>query len=623
MSRYTFVISNESGYRREVNPTGEVIIKGKREKNEFFYNKSIGDLKFSKDDYRSLIQFENSFEEFTIEIICNSRVIFEGTFTFLNADVCKDDCTLKIEVEEDSPFNCLRRNDSEVNILAAPLEVIETEIPLVVSSLDYYLTICLGANNGSGNCAPPVDTSSWGFFGDSQGDFQSGCEPFHIEVWAREIVTEFCLAGNTNEPAGSVVIQNNCAVDGTYSYAVPYSGVTYNNLDFQGGSEGFLALPKSPSDPNCQTPTGGYEFFGSADITVQCQDAQDPSGNTTIPETFSRCLYFNREIISNVLGSSGDFISNSRRLDDVIEYLVQNTNCDINCFESDFLNDPINYVTGDDNKLNNLLFHEKSDITRANASQDATISNISLFDLYKNLKETLNLVHRVNSNGCYEIEHVSRVYSNVVSLDSLGTVLINPCCYSVDKERIPKYEEWEWREANNIDFIGRNIEYRNSNGNFITDTNPEEHDVSDLTTDIDFIYNAYDRPQNPVNDLKGFVISHNEFDGTNYTAGTDIGALTGSEKLNGHLSQATLHDNYWRDDRYYVQGIMNNQDTTFNTTKPLKKNDDIVIKACCPEFDQFDLEYKILDLGDCGLGIVESFEYNLQTQNLNIIVNII
>lgn len=619
-----FRIYNNSGYSRNVSPIGDINITGKREEEEFYFNKSIDKITLKSPDYEDLIQFEGSFDRFFIDVYCDRNLIFKGSFTFLTADICKDDCQITLKIRDESKIACLKRNDKKINVLSAPITEVSSEIPELVNNLEFYMTV-----EFTGSVPPPVDPSSWGEYGYIAILFSGAencCELYSFQVWAREVVTERCLAGNTNPPPGAVIIQNNCAIDGTYTYAKPYSGGNQllSTVNFNGlGTYNCFKTTNDIVQP--AVDHGSWTYINSFDLDVDCSGLGS-SGCNNPDLNIDVNFFIDFDCLANNNPLTGNSIDHSRRVDDVFEYLAQETGCGVNCFESDFFSLPTNYVTGQANKLNNLFITEMSDVTRPFASGQATVLELSLFGFYKQMKEVFQLVLRVDEQtDCLEIEHVKRALENKVKLSELGELKSFKCCYELDLEKIPKSEEWGWNEAFNLDFVGRDIEYRDNQGQFLTETDPETHDVSEISTDIEYIYDAYDRPVNPVNNLEGFVITTNTFDGTNYILDSEAGEITGSTKLNAHLSQANLHENYWKCYRYYVEGFMNNNQEQFELPKALKSGDEIILQLCCDSFSNFDLDYKILDLSECSCGeaIIEEFNYNVKKKILTLKISII
>lgn len=619
-----FTVYNNDGFSKEVSPIDDIIIKGKRAEEEFYFEKSISELKLKSPDFEELIQFEESFDRFFLDVYCDRNLIFKGSFNFLTADICKEDCQIKLKIRDESKIACLKRNDREINILSAPIPEVSSEIPELVNNLEFYMTV-----ETTSQVLPPIDPTSWSEYA-FISPFFSGqtlcCEQFGYQIYAREVVTERCVAGVANNPAGTVIIQNNCSVDGTFTYARPYTGSSQLILGGPAPGTGVYGCFKVVRDIT-QGPVdhSTYTYINSDAVFSDCS-GQGSSGCNNPDFNFQANFFIDFDCLESNNPLTGNSIDHSRRVDEVLEYLAKETGCGVDCFESKFLNDPINYVTGQSNKLNNLHVTEMSDVTRPNASGQATILNTSLFDFYEQLKEVFQLVIRVNEQtNCLEIEHIKKALENKVKLSDLGELKSFKCCYEVDLEKIPKSEQWKWNEAFNLDFVGREIEYRDNDGQFLTETDEESHDVSEVSTDIEHIYDAYNRPANPVNNLEGFVLTTNTFNGTSFVLDSEQGEITGSTKLNAHLSQANLHENYWKCYRYYKEGFMNNNKEDFILPKPLKSGEEVIIKLCCDSFANFDLEYKILDLSECSCGeaIIEEYNYNVKKKILTLKISII
>lgn len=577
--KYTFEIYNLNGYSRFISPLGDLQIQGKRENNEYFYRQELSTVKINKEDYKDLIKFENELNDFYITVKCKKEIIFEGIFNMQGASICKDKCEIELEIKEDSPYDCIERRAIDRNIIAQPsLSKVTSTYNVVndgnfdIIGHDQYLSLT------------PIQQSAYGFISDAG--------PLLAPVaWARNIFTEPCING-TNVPLGGTLINDDCSDSGYFTYSLPYTGSIIPALNCSSGSPFVIDISATNPCTNDRSNIGTTTFGIGTPVTF----------NIWVDNTFG------------VIGAT-ETLDRGYLLKDVLEYLIFETECGVNCFESDFLYDPINYVTGLDNELNHLMITEMGDITRATSSDPATVLEVNLFDLYSSLKEMFQLIYKIDENNCFRIEHVSRAIDTIININDLGDVIISPCCYSVDREEIPKKEKWIWNESNGQDFVGRDIEYRDSSGQFysISEGDDEEHDVSDVSTDLNYLFDKYP----DVDNLSGYVITANEFDGINYTVNIEQGVLSNLAQANGHLSQANLHNAYWRYDRYLINGELNGNFITFESVKPFKKNDTIKIKVCCDNFKKNQFDFSAFET-TCGIGILEDYTYDLQTQVLEL-----
>ena len=577
-----YEISNLNGYYREVNPIGGTKISGEREDNEFFYNKSIDGIKLHKEDYQSLIAFEDELNDFNISIKCNGNELFKGLFNMQSASICKDKCTIQLNITPNTIYDCIKKRSVNRNIISTPaLSKVNTKYRPASDGNNYEII-----GDDEYKTLTASDKSQWGAIAVNT--------PFTYAVaWARDIIIEPCINGYTL-PSGATLINDDCNVSGFFTYSLPYTG----------------SPMLSNSDGTCNSIFDFHQEAPPCNGTVNpCSYPQVYIGTVTFGivagQDVTYCIWVNPDI---GFGSGSISLERGYLLNDVLFYLANETECGISCFKSDFFNDTINYVTGEDNLLSDIVITEMSDITRANSVNPATVLNLNILELYEKLKEVFNLIYRIDSDGCFRIEHISRAIDNTIKLEDIGEVIKSPCCYSVERKNIPKTETWSWNEAIGIDFIGKDIDYSDSNGNFYSISGKEEdkHDVSDVSTDLGNLYLSYPETDN----LDGYVLTANEFDGTNYTVINEVGELSGINISNGHLSQANLHENYWKHNRYLYNGSINNVNQNFLSVKPYKDNDEISVRICCEDFYNLDLDFKSIQTS-CGTGIIESYEYDL------------
>lgn len=575
MASKIYRVYNDAGFTRDVNPFGDLKIKGSLEDGEFFHNKQLDSIVLKKQDYIAMIAFEDTFGDFFIDVICGNNVLFKGKFNMLVAEICKDKCTITITIKEDSVYECLKTNDEEHNIIATP------ELSKVSTSFSDVSGSFLVIGHDQWLLLTPAEQAEYGFLANA------GVLLFPV-AWAKSLFTLPCING-TAVPVGGTLENDDCANSGFFTYSIPYTGTVY--------SEG------------CGVPV-------SIGVTDPCNDDRVNVGTTTFEIVIGNPVTLNVWVDRDFgVSSISNPINEGYLVKDVMQYLASQTGC-VSCYSSDFFDNGTNYVTGDtDNPLRNLTITEMSDIVNATGGTLSTILNLSLFGLYESLKKMFQLIYKVDGAGCFRVEHISKSTDNVIDVSEIGEVINNPCCYSVDRENIPRFESWKWNEANGYDFIGANIEYKDSNGNYyINNDADEEHDVSNVSTDINYLYNSFPN----VSNLDGYIILANKFNGVNLEVYNEVGSLSGSIQANGHLSQANLHDNYWRDNRYLPIGNLNNNNTAFNSTKPYKDNDQISIKVCCESFTN-GLNFDCTEIKtDCGQGIITDYELDLRKDILTI-----
>ena len=295
-----------------------------------------------------------------------------------------------------------------------------------------------------------------------------------------------------------------------------------------------------------------------------------------------------------------------RNFADVLTYVVKQTCGKVAGIKSDFLeiNPPgdtpgysagVNYVTGDDNVIANLLVFQKSDFLNPDADESATIGEVSFEDLMNWVHTMFNALWFIDEDNYLRIEHYSwfsRTPTINVTLPANFNKRINEGrkSYKFDKDTVPIREEFTWMEANSLDFLGLPIKY---SGNCANKDRVDSYAVTNVTTDVAMMQNLPDQI-----DLEGFaVIALDPLDTTKIHKET--GQLTGVVFNNAHLSWANLHYNYYRHGRPLITGNMNGEDETFITAqRKMKGNVGIEYRGmCCDTFNPL-TDMVTTELGD-------------------------
>jgi hypothetical protein len=294
-----------------------------------------------------------------------------------------------------------------------------------------------------------------------------------------------------------------------------------------------------------------------------------------------------------LMGSIDVTYTRNRWLIDVIEYLADKIKPGV-VVASEFFTNIINPATLNANHLNYLTIAQKSDIKRPTSSDPATSAMLS----WKELMEIIWGMFQVkwiyeSSIDTIHVEHISW-FTTTAGLD-MRTQLLTKATnkFSYKKENMPKYEKFSFIEAKDLNFIGCPIWYDSKGVSQDKDNNTKEINVN-VTTDLEYIINEADS----ISD-SGFVILCNYLDDGSYYVSYDFGILTGGDKLNFHLSWASLHYYYFRNNRVLIEGYVNNKLTTFFTA--LKT----IIQECFAKIcttDNFDPENFITtELGETYL----------------------
>ena len=293
-------------------------------------------------------------------------------------------------------------------------------------------------------------------------------------------------------------------------------------------------------------------------------------------------------IIGYFLGTS-EYLSfpNGKTLKDVLEDLI--TDCSgITAVKSKFyeINDT-NTLTGTltayanaENKTENILIFDKSDIKRPTAQQSATRTEITL----KALLDTLYNHHQVfwkieDSGATLRIEHIEYWIDNESSGLDLSSNEFIKSIYKYNVNDIPHREVWQYGEDLSEDFSGLPIIYSKE----CTNGNDETYDINTVNNDIVSIYS---NPDNYSDD--GITLIACEFDSGNYYVLHATGVISTELQANGYMATSNFHDLFWKSYRYLPSGTMNDAAETFTEVRKTKEGDPFVYKNCCPDMATWD-----------------------------------
>ena len=264
-------------------------------------------------------------------------------------------------------------------------------------------------------------------------------------------------------------------------------------------------------------------------------------------------------------------------------------------------------------KLDKLAIWQKSDIKRFGANNNATKLRISFDDLYQNLRDIFNVRMAIDGTTL-RIEHVSYfTESNGLDLTvSKLEYLEGTRRYSYDDSLFTNVEKFEWMERVSPSFNGFDILYNS----YCVDpeTRAKQYQATLINTDLNF---CLDFPDD-VDDDGFFLGNVAEYNSLYYIVKETIQApfdVLGPQ-FNGHLSFPNLHENYWRHDRVFLEGEMNQVDTTFETTVRAKAQTPITFKMCCNELLTFNVDE--LMNSQYGWGKINTARYSTKTEAITI-----
>jgi hypothetical protein len=255
------------------------------------------------------------------------------------------------------------------------------------------------------------------------------------------------------------------------------------------------------------------------------------------------------------------------------------------------------------------------------------------------LRERFNAYWYIDQNGDFRIEHISFFMSDFAHTD-FGpqidlAVLMSGCHSFAERKNKYEYQEdklfdqevWEWQHyigiedtAHDINFTGVPIYYgdivdKKANcvpGEFKEKISSTPQLWTDAEWFIDLLNLAPPSPDTLLCD--GFFM----FD--IYTTPTPdrvmiaVGALTALNIVNGHCSTANLQEYFFRWERIFLHGNMNNNDETFDSAIKIKLQDEIEYPNCCDEFDP--MKTVTTEMGDGTVHSAVQTPYSVKIQLL-------
>ena len=578
MYRYTIKTIHGS---KVIKPLGEVnhVInyERKEEDNIRDYNISFkGNLIISGESFHYLFELENSPErcrliDLYIDEKCgnNWKNIFTGVFSLNDATWDIDNCLVSLIESKQNKYECYDLNKGEeINLFTVHSSTVEVNINQAGATIEEK---SFSENQfPSAGDPPPTDIDEglwedpgnpylehWDIY-DHRAEYREGQFYQKTTKWARM---------RLEVPNGTFVDDswNFVSTDGTTSIYV-----------------------KPPNLFNCK-----YEDY-----------ADNPNNPTHLIYSIECQVVGGMEQVQK--------LRNGLMFNAVIEGIVLKY-CPYLTVKSKFfgineVTNGINYVTGEPSKTEGLVIFQKSDVKRPSATALSNAMNSKWEFIMDNLKTLFNVEWRIEGDEL-RIEHVSyfgkekgidikRDYSNLFKHT-----------YSYKSEELPRREIWSVKESGSLEFKGRPIEYQACN------TGDEEVYNVEITTDVIFVMNNPDADSGLVEDEGLVMVATQEFEGQLYII-TEDGILT-APRTNNTLAISHLMRDYHTYERPQIRGIMNDEETIFDSTKALKEGVDFSIPLCCD--DNFDPDdYIVTGIGN---GIVESATFNLKNKMLDLSLN--
>lgn len=299
-------------------------------------------------------------------------------------------------------------------------------------------------------------------------------------------------------------------------------------------------------------------------------------------------------------------VSNGRFLSAMLEGAADATGCNFDEVRSQFFginadgatpsNTAYDYARDDEAVMQSVLIFQKSDIVNADATNDATILNLSLNDFLTALRDSLNVYWAIVEEGgdtILRIEHLSYFEGaagfDLTTLDG-GKYIRGLNRYEIDGE-IPPFERFAYQESINPEFQANRIEYTCPNGSEI------DRQLSQMCADFGGLLN------NENAGLEGFVfVCAYPITGDDYLMDNTDGMA------NGAMMWKHLFNNLWVFGRYSLTATSTAGGTfTVETLKKRKAQAAIQIPFCCESFEPTETVETAL-----GLGMVRNAEQDTE-----------
>jgi len=568
-----FRITDESSNVYTVTPVNnDIIFTDTKENDQVFFRRKINDLVFIASDYKTLKGFLdlNDCENYELSILYQSVTRWLGVLNLRKGDWQDRICKLDIPVEPKDPASLvLKMWELKSNIFSAASTIVaypfigeiecrECTQTAVASPPDFPLS-----SPPTAQCSPPLSTAQgWTITrNEVNGVVQVSTTPPLYESQLN-IITRYCreyVAGSLPPGSGWVAV--------TGGYARTVVTILDNN--------------KSDFDPEDGKLLQYYNVVGLDTETGN----QQPVDNGVL---LADLLYFFvlraglTRVVSNFLNINPDGTAPTN-----IAYNAANPN------------------------LHYLALFQNSDVKRPGAFENASRGEVSFKELLEMLREVFQIYWRVEGNDL-RLEHISYFESNNgLDLTTDAPIQINNLNNFTWKEsKLAALEKFRWAYDTQIrDFAGLPITY--DDGCADPELSPIDHNPGQFYTDIQ----TMQRMPEMVGD-QGFTLANLAYYSGKYYFIQENGALSTTRWVNGHLSWANLHANYWRYGRQFSSGQMNGATTSFFSTQKIKEQEPL--KAPLAISDYFGLTPEDNIQSELGWGSPDKIEYSVKKCLLNV-----
>lgn len=523
MKGIRYFVQSDHFPKTEVTPIHSGKYSYAQESGKIYYRHKPEDkIKFEKTDYFLLLSMEdNECEEviFTTEIFCSGEWVeyWAGYFKWFNVSEDKDRCFIEVEPLPFDQYKCIDDNgDEEIQGDTGPIITINQTLGEYVTETCTVSNLGFGPGNVPAN-TPPPDTPS-----------------------------NICIGGELGEANWCLKSWKNVFPDGEFATDVE-TGIQYplweqitiwHRETLPGSCEGLTAIPPDVGLPEEWTLLSG-----------DCDSDQPP--------IFWRCP-------GTVIGP----YNWGRLLTEAIKQTLKVV-CPSLALKSDFFGvnpsgdapDNIAYQFAEQ-YLRNITLHQKSNIKRPNASNQALSRSwqFKAEDLFNDLRTMMNLFYIIEGNY-FILEHIS-FFDSVEGLNLSDAP--KKARFTFNTGEIYKRERYFSMDRGYFGEFNASPIYNDCG------SGEQEFSLSMFTNDASFIEN----PDNAdlISD-EGFVLIANDVvDGEYYP-------ISG----NSPLKWLNLHEHLHKHGRAYRSGIINGISQDFLSYKRYKKLEKFTAPVCCSD----------------------------------------
>lgn len=582
-----YIVHPDTGESVEVNPVNNTLGFGIEYSDDFGYYRLrlTTELIFNGDDFATLYAIEQSSSKcekvlFSVEKK-NSDAVWNGHLPLARGKWFKSHTIVRITPEIQDQYTALLENwNTKRNLLSVPNLTKRSMFSRVGTGVNVTETVVNTINNINLDEAANTilqesflfpddgslvdDSETWTLFSRdvSVTDVGNGLyDAVVVDQYVREEITTDCTDGSPTEPDGSgwVLIEDNCGTTDTSLYARTLN-VTFVS------STGSLLDDLRRVDL--------YEIAGFSNGQPLGYD----NGMLWNDIFATLCNEQGYTFRSNFFSYNGDGIYPNNT-----EYIEAKA------------------------KLAYVMLFQKSDIIKGDATENATIAEITWKRLIEIARDVWQMYFYITNDNEFWLEHItdksSETHRDLLVTDPVRQEDTEE--YDYNDQNIPRTENHTWMdETQDDDFTGAPIRYT---GVCVSgEDDSVDYPIREVSTDFP---SSLERPD--LFSLYGFFMFVTELVDDEYGILSEAGVITGETKMNATLSWANIHDKWWKNNRYETTGFMNNSLTDFGVRRQKRQ---VPVEAIVSVDDMINFEFSKLLGTSMGSGELRESTWELPSE---------